>query len=226
VVLDKLSWVVNRDENWAIVGPNGAGKSTLLRLISADHLQAYSNEIHLFGTRRGSGESIWDIKQKIGVLSPEFQIGYRQAMRASDVVLSGFFDSIGLYRRPTSDHRAQVQYWLGVLGAQELAEQDFDQLSYGHKRVILLARALVKSPQMLLLDEPCQGLDYEHRQRIIHTVSVVAHKTGTQILYVTHHRNELPACITHVLEFIRTSADQGARAQYRTETHQVRGSPG
>ncbi len=220
VVLDGLNWVVNRDENWAIVGPNGAGKTTLLRLISADHLQAYSNEIYLFGMRRGSGESIWDIKQKIGVLSPEFQIGYREALPASDVVLSGFFDSIGLYRQPTPDQRAQVRYWIDVLGAEDLAEQDFIRLSYGQRRIILLARALVKSPQMLLLDEPCQGLDYENRQRLIGTVSAVAQKTGTQILYVTHRKNEFPACISHILEFRKSSTDPASHSRYETEVHQ------
>jgi molybdate transport system ATP-binding protein len=219
VVLDRLNWTVNRDENWAIVGPNGAGKTTLLRLISADHLQAYANEIYLFGMRRGSGESIWDIKRKIGVLSPEFQIGYREALPAGDVVLSGFFDSVGLYRRPTADQRAQVRYWIEVLGAEDLAEQDFTRLSYGQRRIILLARALVKSPQMLLLDEPCQGLDYDNRRRLIDTVSAVAQKTGTQILYVTHRRNEFPACISHILEFRRSSTDQASHSRYETEIH-------
>jgi molybdate transport system ATP-binding protein len=224
VVLDRLNWTVNRDENWAIIGPNGAGKTTLLRLISADHLQAYANEIYLFGMRRGSGESIWDIKRKIGVLSPEFQIGYREALRASDVVLSGFFDSIGLYRQPTPDQRAQARYWIEVLRAEDLAEQDFTRLSYGQKRIILLARALVKSPQMLLLDEPCQGLDYENRQRLIDTVSAVAQKTGTQILYVTHRKNEFPACISHILEFRKSSTDQASPGRYEIEVHQVNGT--
>jgi molybdate transport system ATP-binding protein len=224
VVLDGLNWVVNRDENWAIVGPNGAGKTTLLRLISADHLQAYSNEIYLFGMRRGSGESIWDIKRKIGVLSPEFQIGYREALPASDVVLSGFFDSVGLYRRPTPDQRAQVRYWIEVLGVEDLAEQDFTRLSYGQRRIILLARALVKSPQMLLLDEPCQGLDYENRQRLIDTVSAAAQKTGTQILYVTHRRNEFPACISHILEFRKSSTDPASHSRYETEVRLISGA--
>jgi molybdate transport system ATP-binding protein len=224
VVLDRLNWTVNRDENWAIVGPNGAGKTTLLRLISADHLQAYANEIYLFGTRRGSGESIWDIKRKIGVLSPELQIGYREDLRAGDVVLSGFFDSVGLYRRPTPDQRAQVRYWMEILGAEDLAEQDFTRLSYGQRRIVLLARALVKSPQMLLLDEPCQGLDYENRQRLIDTVSAVAQKTGTQILYVTHRRNEFPACISHVLEFRKVSTDPAAPGRYTTEVHLISGT--
>ena len=200
VVLDKLNWVVQAHEHWAVVGPNGAGKTTLLRLISADHLQAYANEIYLFGRRRGSGESIWDIKQKIGVLSPEFQIGYRQSLLAKDVVLSGFFDSVGLYHQASPAQRGQASEWISRLDLDSVAGELFDRLSYGQQRLILLARALVKSPRMLLLDEPSQGLDSENCQRLIDTVSAVAASTGTQMIYVTHRRYELPACITHVLE--------------------------
>jgi molybdate transport system ATP-binding protein len=200
VVLDKLNWVVLPHEHWAIVGPNGAGKTTLLRLISADHLQAYANEIYLFGRRRGSGESIWDIKQQIGVLSPELQIAYRLSVTAGQVVLSGFFDSVGLYHQASPAQRAQASEWIGRLKLGSLVGEPFDQLSYGQQRLVLLARALVKSPRMLLLDEPCQGLDPENCQHLIDTVSAVAAGTPTQILYVTHRRYELPDCITHVLE--------------------------
>jgi len=200
VVLDRFNWAVRPAENWAIVGPNGAGKSTLLRLISADHLQAYANEIYLWGRRRGSGESIWEIKQKIGLLSPEFQIGYREDLLAAEVVLSGFFDSVGLYRLATAEQKAQADRWIGRLGLDDLAPQSFVRLSYGHRRLILLARALVKSPALLLLDEPCQGLDPDNSRRLIDTVSDMAQQTGTQLLYVSHRQQEVPACITHTLE--------------------------
>ncbi len=200
VVLNRLNWAVRPGENWAIVGPNGAGKSTLLRLISADHLQAYANEIYLWGRRRGSGESIWEIKQKIGLLSPELQIDYREDLLASDVVLSGFFDSLGLYHQATAAQKVQAGEWIGRLGLDDLARQPFIRLAYGHRRLILLARALVKSPALLLLDEPCQGLDPENSRRLIDTVSEVFETTGTQMLYVSHRMQELPACITHILE--------------------------
>jgi molybdate transport system ATP-binding protein len=203
VVLDRLNWVVPRGQHWAIVGPNGAGKSTLLRLISADHLQAYANEIYLWGRRRGSGESIWEIKQKLGLLSPESQIAYQGDLLAAEVVLSGFFDSVGLYHQATAAQKAQADDWIGRLGLEDLARQNFSRLAYGHRRLILLARALVKSPELLLLDEPCQGLDPENSRRLIETVSAVAEQTGTQLLYVSHRRQELPACLTHVLELGR-----------------------
>lgn len=209
VVIDRLNWAARRNENWAIVGPNGAGKSTLLRLISADHLQAYANEIYLFGRRRGSGESIWEIKRRIGVLSPEFQILYRQDLPVREVVLSGFFDSVGLYGRANGEQKAKADYWIKFLGIEGLARQPFAQLSYGHRRIVLLARALVKSPELLLLDEPCQGLDHENRSRLIDTVSAICQVTGMQVFFVTHRRNEFPSCITHILEFSKGPGDQG-----------------
>ncbi len=215
VVIDRLNWVAHRNENWAIVGPNGAGKSTLLRLISADHLQAYANEIYLFGRRRGSGESLWEIKRRIGVLSPEFQILYRQDLPAREVVLSGFFDSVGLYGRANAEQKEKADDWLKFLGIEGLAKQPFVQLSYGHRRIVLLARALVKSPELLLLDEPCQGLDHENRSRLIDTVSAICQASGAQVFFVTHRRNEFPSCMTHVLEFSRSPGDQGPY-QYKT----------
>ncbi len=203
-IIAGLDWTVRRGEHWAIVGPNGAGKTTLLRLISADHLQAYANDITLFGRKRGSGESIWEIKRRMGVLSPELQFHYREGLSVGEVVLSGFFDSVGLYRRATPAQQDQAAVWLDLLALDGAA--DYGGLSYGQKRVVLLARALVKSPDLLLLDEPCQGLDPANSRRLIELVSRAAEERGTQILYVTHRREELPRCITHLLEFQRNES--------------------
>lgn len=199
VIIEGLNWSVRRGEHWAVVGPNGAGKTTLLRLISADHLQAYANDITLFGRPRGSGESIWEIKQRIGVLSPELQSHYREGLSVRQVVLSGFFDSVGLFRQATPEQALQAQGWLDLLSLD--GDAPYTGCSYGQKRVVLLARALVKNPELLLLDEPCQGLDPDNRRRLIDLVSRVAEQRGTQLIYVTHRREELPRCITHRLEF-------------------------
>lgn len=199
-VFKNLSWTVKAGENWAVAGPNGSGKSTLLRLITADHHQAYANEIHLFGRWRGSGESIWEIKQHLGVVSSEAQVHYRKQIEAGDVVLSGFFDSVGLYRHADSAQRTMARGWIERLGLGRLADRRFDLLSYGERRMILLARAMVKSPTILVLDEPCQGLDPENRRIVLDMVDYIGRKTATQLLYVTHHTGEIPACITHVLE--------------------------
>ena len=207
-VFKNLNWTVRRGENWSINGPNGSGKTTLLQMITGDHPQAYANEIYLFGRRRGSGESIWDIKQRLGAVSSEFQVNYRKPIRAFDVVLSGFFDSVGLYRRADAVQVKTAQTWLERLELGHLKEKRYDFLSFGERRMILLARAVVKNPEILVLDEPCQGLDPANRQRILDLIDVIGRQPYTQVLYVSHHPEEMPACITHYLEL--TSYEQGA----------------
>jgi molybdate transport system ATP-binding protein len=201
-IIHRLNWVVRPNENWAIMGPNGAGKTTLLNLISGDHLQAYANEIFLFGRQKGSGESIWEIKQHIGLVSSEFQVRYRKSLQALDVVLSGFFDSVGLYRPADSGQKKTAQTWMQRLNIADLAHHLFDRLSYGQQRMVLLARAMVKSPALLILDEPCQGLDCANRALIFKLIDFIGMHTTTQILYVTHHPHEIPACTTHILQFV------------------------
>jgi molybdate transport system ATP-binding protein len=204
LVLDNLSWVLNSGENWAIVGPNGSGKTTLLSLIAGDNPQAYSNQIYLFGRRRGSGESIWEIKQKIGLISSEFQIRYRKAVTTFEVVLSGFFDSVGLYRYSSPAQREIARQWMVLLRIGDQADRRFNTLSYGQQRLALLARAMVKSPLLLILDEPCQGLDRPTRRVMMELLDYIGSRTTSSIIYVSHHQQERPACITHVLRFIKT----------------------
>lgn len=199
LVLDRLNWLIRADENWAVLGPNGSGKSTLLSLIIGENPQAYANKIYLFGRRRGSGETIWDIRKNIAFVSAEFQIRYRKKILAYHVILSGFFDSVGLYRTATAEQHAIARQWIKNLGIDGISERKFNQLSYGEKRLILIARAMVKSPALLILDEPCQGLDMENRHMILDLIETVGAHTQTCLLYVTHHANEIPPCITHVL---------------------------
>lgn len=205
VIIDNLDWTVRRGENWTILGPNGAGKTTLLGMIAGDHPQAYANEICLFGRRRGSGESIWEIKAPIGMISSEFQIRYRKTITALEVVLSGFHDSVGLFRRCTPSQREAARDWVRHLGIADRADRPFPHLSQGEQRMVLLARAMVKSPALLILDEPCQGLDRENRRRILSLIDAIGRHTPTHILYVTHHAEEIPACTTHLLRFARGS---------------------
>jgi molybdate transport system ATP-binding protein len=199
VALRSLDWTMRRGEHWAVLGPNGSGKTTLISLIYADNLQAYTNDIRLFGRRRGSGESIWEIKRRIGHVSPHLQVGYRLDMPVFDVVVSGFFDSVGLYRRPTDAQRAAAREWIELLGVAELAGRPFGQLSYGERRLAIIVRALVKGPELLALDEPCQGLDPANRTRVLAMVDRIGFGTATAILYVTHRPEETPRCITHTL---------------------------
>ena len=200
-VLNKFNWTVRNGENWKIVGPNGAGKSTILSLISGDNLQTYSNEVYLFGIRRGSGESIWDIKKNIGLVSSEFQLNYREPIQAIKVVLSGFFDTIGHYNPSSKKQRIEASKCLELLGINDLAKNIFNRLSFGQQRLILIARALVKSPSLLILDEPCQGLDFSNRNHILEIIDKIAITSNTQILYVTHVPTDKLKCMHHELRF-------------------------
>jgi molybdate transport system ATP-binding protein len=198
-ILDGVDWTVRQGEHWALLGPNGAGKTTLLSLILGDHPQAYANEIVLFGRRRGSGESIWQVKSQIGWVAPELHLYYPQRSSCLDVVCSGFSDTIGLRGPCPAEQRTAAERWMAALGIGELAGRHFGELSEGQQRLALVARALVKVPPLLILDEPCQGLDAPNRVRLHHLVEATARRSPTSVIYVTHEAHELPSIITHVL---------------------------
>jgi molybdate transport system ATP-binding protein len=199
VVLDHIDWTVRRGENWAVLGPNGAGKSKLLELITGDNVQGYANDIHLFGRKKGSGETVWEIKEKLSIVSAEFQMRYQKPIPAYNVICSGFFDSVGLYHGCTEEQHRAVRDWIGFLGMADLARKRFDYLSHGQQRLILLARAMVKSPLLMILDEPCDGLDYANRRNVLEFIEFIGSRTATDLIYVTHHKDEIPRCITHAL---------------------------
>ncbi len=198
-VLSAIDWTVLPGENWALIGPNGAGKSTLLRLINGDNLQGYANELAIFGRRKGTGETVWQIRQEIGFVSDDLQLRYQKKMSGYDVVCSGFFDSVGLYRRCTRQQRDTARQWLETTGIEDLGQQLFLRLSYGQQRMVLIARAMVKSPRLLILDEPCNGLDPANRKRLLNMLEVIGQTPATNLLYVSHRPDEIPACITHRL---------------------------
>jgi molybdate transport system ATP-binding protein len=202
-VFEGLSWTVRAGEHWAVCGPNGSGKTTLLSLIVGDHPQAYANTVRVFGRLRGGGGSIRELKAGIGLISAELQVRYRKTVTALDVVISGFFDSVGLYRRASAEQRASAGTWMESLGIQRLAGKRFNHLSQGEQRMVLLARAMVKPPRLLVLDEPCQGLDSGNRRLILQAVDRIAAAGETTLLFVSHHPEEIPACITHRLSLVR-----------------------
>ncbi len=198
-VLRQVNWTVRENEKWALLGPNGAGKTTLLGLILADNPQAYANDITLFGKRRGSGESIWEIKQNIGWVAPELQLYYPRTATCLEVVCSGWFDSVGLYRECSLQQHAVAVAWLQQFGLADRAETRFDQVSEGEQRLALLGRALVKNPALVVLDEPCQGLDAANRDRVLQAIDSIGNRSDASMIYVTHRADELPQSITHVL---------------------------
>lgn len=199
-ILDQVNWKVTKGEKWALLGPNGAGKSTLLSLLSGDNPQAYANRIYLFDRRRGSGESIWEIKHQIGFLSPEMHQYFPSQSPCGDVVLSGFTDTLAVIRkRITPAQRELALAWMDLLDIADLQTTPFKHASAGRQRLILLTRALVKNPPLLILDEPCQGLDTEqkaHFKRVIETVCAAKEKT---LIFVTHYAEEIPGCVNQVL---------------------------
>ncbi|WP_054180014.1 molybdate ABC transporter ATP-binding protein ModF [Trabulsiella odontotermitis] len=202
-IISHLSWTVNPGEHWQIVGPNGAGKSTLLSLVTGDHPQGYSNDLTLFGRRRGSGETIWDIKKHIGYVSSSLHLDYRVSTTVRNVILSGYFDSIGIYQAVSDKQQKLVQAWLTILGIDSrTADAPFHSLSWGQQRLALIVRALVKHPTLLILDEPLQGLDPLNRQLIRRFIDVLIGEGKTQLLFVSHHAEDAPDCITHRLEFV------------------------
>jgi molybdate transport system ATP-binding protein len=199
LVLNDFNWTVRENENWAILGPNGAGKTTILRLILGDNPQSYANEITLFGRKKGTGETIWDIKKHIGVVSSDLHAQYYGKTSALEIVCSGFFDSIGLYRSCSLQQKRAAGDWLGLMGAGDLPNKTFDHLSFGQRQLILLARAMVKNPRLLVLDEPCDGLDADNRRKLLDLCEFIGSRTSTRLIYVTHHEKEIPSCVTHVL---------------------------
>lgn len=227
-ILRDFDWTVHEGERWALTGENGSGKSTLLSLVCADNPQAYACDIALFGRKRGSGESIWDIKKHIGYVSPEMHRAYLKNIPALDIVASGLFDTVGLFMHPTEAQYDISRHWMHVFGIEDLADRPYLKLSSGEQRLCLLARAFVKDPALLILDEPMHGLDLrrcELVKRIIddfiqrpsslpciqrpssrtNNVQAQSQLPAKTLVMVTHYDSELPSCITHRLHLPRHS---------------------
>lgn len=198
-ILKDLTWVVRQGEHWALTGENGSGKSTLLSIVCADNPQAYACDIDIFGRRRGTGESIWDIKKHIGFVSPEMHRSYSKPLPALDIVTSGLFDTAGLFRTPTDEQREACRHWMERFGISHLAERSFMKISSGEQRLCLLARAFVKSPALLILDEPMHGLDENARSRVRDIIEDYCTDKSKTLIMVTHYLEELPSCIDHSL---------------------------
>ncbi|WP_261842313.1 molybdate ABC transporter ATP-binding protein ModF [Aliamphritea ceti] len=186
-IIKNLNWTINPGQHWQLSGPNGCGKTGLLSLITGDHPQCYVNDIFVFGFQRGSGESIWQIKQFIGYVSTALQWEYRVSISLRNVIISGFYDSIGLYSKYTDRQRSIADQWLALLGMTDRADQPFNKLSYGDQRLLLIARAMVKHPPLLILDEPCLGLDDMNRQLVLSLIEKICADSETTVLYVNHH---------------------------------------
>lgn len=218
-ILKNINWLVKSGEQWALLGSNGAGKTTLLSLITADNPQGYTNDLILFDRKRGSGESIWDIKKRIGFVSPELHLYFLRgdgivntipglktkvsakydSLSCLDAIMSGFKDEIGFASEPTDLQREIAEAWLSILGLGHLKNRLYAQASFGQQRSLLLGRAMVKSPSLLILDEPCQGLDHNQKHSFIRLLNTICIRLHTTLIYVTHMKEEIPPCVTKLI---------------------------
>lgn len=190
VVLNNICWDIKPGEFWQLLGPNGSGKSTMLSMIFGDNPKAYGQDITLFGVKKGSGESVWEIKRKIGYFSSDMVRGFARLDAIGNMIVSGFFDSVGLYNTPTNAQIKIAQQWLRVLNMFDIRKKSFLSLSKGHQRLVLIARAMVKNPPLLILDEPTNGLDDADTVLFTELINKIAAESNTAILYVSHRKEE------------------------------------
>lgn len=202
-ILKDLDWTVRCGERWALTGQNGSGKSTLLSLVCADNPQSYACDITLFGHKRGTGESIWDIKRHIGYVSPEMHRAYNRDMPAIRIVASGLKDTVGLHVQPSEDDYTICRQWMHTFGIHTLADRSFMRLSSGEQRMVLLARAFVKNPDLLILDEPFHGLDNARTAHVKAIIEAFCQQSDKTLIMVSHYAEDLPACITHTLQLTK-----------------------
>ncbi len=190
VVFQDLDFTVRAGQHTLIEGPNGSGKSTLLEMITGDHPQAYSNDLHLFGRRRGSGETVWDIKKNVGFVSARLHRDYRVGGSVEEALLSGLYYSIGVYQKPEASHLARARAWLDWLQLGITSSAAFRELSFGQQRLVLIARAAIKVPPLVVMDEPTSGLDAENRARVLDLVASLCTQQKSTVLMVTHRADE------------------------------------
>jgi molybdate transport system ATP-binding protein len=215
VILSGIDWTVRAGESWALLGPNGSGKTTLLSLILGDNPQVYTNDVVIFGQPRGSGESVWDIKRHIGWVSPELHLHFNDTATCFEVVASGFHDTVGLFQPASARQGTVVRQWLARFQLIEFAHRPLFAVSAGLQRMVLLARALVKNPRLLILDEPCQGLDAAHRVLFVRAVDGLIRARAVTAIYVTHRPDEIPHSIKRVLRLpAKPRASSLSRRQY------------
>lgn len=201
-VLDNVQWTIKSGEFWQLVGPNGAGKSTLISMITGDNPRAYGQDMILFGRKKGSGESIWDIKRLIGYFTPAMIEQFTRVDTVENMIISGLNDSVGLYVNPSGMQKDIAKSWMESLGSA-YKNRTFQSLSLGQQRMVMIARAMVKYPPLLILDEPTIELDDENSKLFIEMVNAIAAEKKVAIIYVSH-RDEPDLQPNKIFELIRT----------------------
>ncbi len=197
-ILNKLSWEIREGERWLLKGPNGSGKSTLISMLIGENPQAYSQNIHLFGKKRGTGESIWDVKRPIGFMAPELSRFFPPNQTCRKVILSGLFDTMGLFKKTTAEQEAKAESWLSLFGLESVKDITIQRLSLAQQRWTLLARALIKQPKLLILDEASQGMDDLQRALFKETIQKICERYPVALIYVSHYPEDIPRVVNRV----------------------------
>lgn len=208
IILNNISWKVKTNEHWALLGENGSGKSTLLSLIYADNPQGYCNDITIFGRKRGTGESIWDIKRRIGYISPEMHLYFNNGEDTLTIVASGLHDNIGCFRKITEEQNGIAAHWMKIMSLEHLIGRRFNTLSSGEQRLILLARTFIKNAPLLILDEPLHGLDAANKKMVTGIIDYLTSQEGMSMIYVTHYTDEIPKCVTRQMKLTKQYNNQ------------------
>ena len=198
-VLNQIDWTIKKGEFWQLIGPNGSGKSTLLSMITGDSHKGYGQHLTIFGQKKGSGESVWDLKQKIGYYAPAITDKFRGYHSLENMIISGLHDSIGLYVQPTDREKQLANQWLELLQLNDRKNDHFRDLSTGNKRLVMMARSMVKHPPLLILDEPTAGLDDTSANLFVSLVNKIAKESETAIIFVSH-RKEPELAPEHIFE--------------------------
>nr|WP_294784841.1 ATP-binding cassette domain-containing protein [uncultured Flavobacterium sp.] len=215
-ILNNISWTVKQGEFWQLIGPNGSGKSTILSLITGDNPKGFGQNLFLFGRKKGSGESVWEIKKQIGIFATSMIDLFQKSHTLEQMILSGFFDQIGLYTEPTTHQKQIVTQWLEVIEMTHLRKKRFIDLSVGQQRVALIVRAVLKHPPLLILDEPVEGLDDENVDLVIQLINTIKQETNVSIIYVSH-RIEQGLAPTSVFELLPAETGSIGKIKYHSE---------
>jgi len=206
-VLKNINWQIDRGSFWELIGANGSGKTTILSMLTGENPKGYGQDLYIFGKKKGSGESIWDIKKRIGYFTPSMTDKFKGNHTIENMLISGFNDSIGLYVKPTDVQRQLVKQWLKLLQMEDLKDTLFKELSMGQKRVIMTTRAMVKHPELLILDEPTAGLDDFSASLLVSLVNKMAQESQTTILFVSHRREKK---LTPQYQYLLTPSTTGS----------------
>nr|WP_299174627.1 ATP-binding cassette domain-containing protein [uncultured Allomuricauda sp.] len=206
-VLDKISWTIKKGDFWQLIGPNGSGKTTMLSLITGDSHKGYGQNLTLFGQKKGSGESVWELKEKIGYFTPAMTDKFNGYHTLENMVISGIYDSIGLYKKASDQARGLAAKWIKLLRLEDKKNKQFLNLTTGEKRLVMTARAMIKHPPLLILDEPTAGLDDENAAFFVALVNKISAESDTAIVFVSHRKEiGLEPQFDYILEMNQTGS--------------------